>query len=909
MNTTLPISGYQAEIVNSVANNAVTILTAETGSGKSTQVPQFLAEAGYNVVVTEPRRMAAWSLAERVAEETNTEVGDIIGFRTGFERKDSPKTSILYCTDGLELVRTLAETKHSRNKVLVIDEVHEWNLNIETLVAWCKKKVHEGWCTKVVIMSATLEKESLAKYFGKGVNTLQVPGKLFPVKIEERYGRNWNDEAISEVINEMVVAGRNTLVFVEGKARITKITECLNSLNTEAVILPLHGELNSFEQKKCFKNYALPKVIIATNIAQTSITVPDIDAVIDTGLENRVEVHNGVEGLFTRNISKADCLQRLGRAGRTKEGIYILCSNTLLNEREEFAVPEIQRGILDQIVLRLANCGIDATELEFFHQPKKESLKTAKETLINLGALSEDNEVTTIGKKMAKMLISVRAARMIVEAEKYGVTDEVICIAAIMEIGGLLKRKTNYYEFTNETSSDLLAEFDVWNRLNKMKFIKFDELGVIKKSYNQINYLIEKMHNVLEGVVKIESSPEDRVSIRKACIAGMMDLVHKNRYDEYINGDEISRRLDRHSCMAGWNMPRLLVGKPRIITFKDSWGDSRTMEVISTVTKVTTEELKEIAPHLLREEDSEPCYFSSIDAVQVTRTTYFKNMVISEEEVIVPNHPDYEKLKKEHEEYERARKESERSRREYLEKLAVSDHSYHESKQQEYIQIDGKEFKVSYDWRGTASISIDKYTLFNTDTRTVALDDGKKVEIYYAISAWSGKKNNNIVSLRNAVEKEMIKSAWEEKRNNLPSVKSGTIKSAVEVMQYIGKQEVTRGNGGYGEQIYGFGCLVLNKNSVHLELLEDEEKAKEKTQEVTEFLYGKFIRENFSEKRFKFRKGIKGLSRKEQKVKDEFDSEVHELLNGLDIGNIEERAEYLKELYDVVIEDLKIVAA
>lgn len=889
MNKTLPIAGYQKEIVNAVANHAVTIITAETGSGKSTQVPQFLFEAGYNVVVTEPRRMAAWSLAQRVAEETDSEIGDVIGFRTGFERKDSPNTSILYCTDGLELVRTLADTHDKRRKVLVIDEVHEWNLNIETLVAWSKKKVKEGWCTKVVIMSATLEKESLSKYFENGVYTLQVPGKLFPVKIEERIRYNWDNEDISNVIGEMVAEGHNTLVFVPGKKQIEEIIEQLSkTLKKEAIVLPLHGELDSLEQKKCFESYSVPKVIVATNVAQTSITIPDIDAVVDTGKENRTEVHNGIEGLFTRNISKADCLQRAGRAGRTKEGRYILCSDTPLEERNQFSVPEIQRGILDQIVLKLASCGIDATELEFFHQPEDEALIRAKETLISLGALSRNNEVTTIGRKMAKMQISVRAARMIAEASKYGVTEEVICIAAIMEMGGLLNRKTSYYDFTSENSSDLLAEFDVWNKLKAMKFIKFNDLGVNEKSYKRIKHLIEKMHTALEGVVEIKSSPEDRNSIRKACIAGMVDLLHKEDYGNYTNGYGVSKRLDRHSCLSRWDTASLLVGMPRIIPCY-RWGCTQTMEIISMVTKVTVEELKEIAPYLLKEEDNDCYYSSSADAIKVTRFTYFNNMLISRREVTIPNHPDYEILK---ERYKESIKEV-----------------YYESRRQETVFIDGKEFEVSYDWREDAFIDIDKHTLFNTDVRNVSLDNGKKVEICYSVAPWVTRKNKNILSLRNTVEKELIKEAWEEKRNNLPKVKSGTIKSAMEVMQYIGKQEVTCGNGGYGEPMYGFGCLMLVKNSLHLELLEDEEKAEELTQEAIEFLYGKFIRENFSEKRFKFRKGIKGLSKKEQKVKDEFDSEVHEQLHGLEISNIEERTEYLKELYDVVIEDLKIVAA
>lgn len=290
-----------------------------------------------------------------------TTLGETVGFRTALERKDSKNTSILYCTDGLELVRSLTDTKN-KPKVLVIDEVHEWNSNIETLVGWSKKKIQEGWCTKVVIMSATLEKESLSEYFGEDVYSFDVPGRLYPVSFEQR-----SEESLIPAITEMASEGRNTLVFVPGKKEISEVIKKISSNNVKAKVFPLHGELDSEEQKKCFYSYSIPKVIVATNVAQTSITIPDIDAVVDTGKERRLETYNGIQGLFLRDTSKADCMQRKGRAGRTKEGKYILCSNTYFEEREEFSVPEIQRCLLEQTVLRLATIGIDAVEFPFFH--------------------------------------------------------------------------------------------------------------------------------------------------------------------------------------------------------------------------------------------------------------------------------------------------------------------------------------------------------------------------------------------------------------------------------------------------------------------------------------------------------------------------------------------------------------
>lgn len=876
MNTSLPIYNYMNKITEAIKNHAVTIITAETGSGKSTQVPQYANNAGYDVVVTEPRRMAAWSLAERVAEETETPLGETVGFRTALERNDSQNTSILYCTDGLELVRSLTDTTN-KSKVLAIDEVHEWNSNIESLVGWSKKKIGEGWCTKVVIMSATLEKESLEKYFEKDVCVIEVPGALFPVSFEER-----SEASLIQAITEMISEKRNTLVFVPGKKEIAEVMEQLSSNNVKAKVLPLHGELDSEEQKKCFDSYSVPKVVVATNVAQTSITIPDIDAVVDTGKERRLETHDGIQGLFLRDTSKADCMQRKGRAGRTKEGKYILCSDTYFKDREEFSVPEIQRCLLDQTVLRLATIGIDAVEFPFFHQPKVEELVRAKETLINLGALKEDNTVTPIGYKMAKMPVGVQSARMIIEAERYGVTEEVIKIASIVEIGTLLSKDASYDSFTRERESDLLAELDVWNALQKMGFIKFDEVGINKKTFFRIKEHIKRMHEALKGVVEITSS-DDRKAIKMACMAGMINHVYKNTGYGYVNGDGVSRQLDRRSCLYG---PSLVVGKPRIIEFKDRYGWKRTMDLVTIATKVTAEELKEIAPQFITEEETD-CYYSSYeDAVKVTKVTYFKDIQIAEDTQTVPNHPDYAKLKAEYEGSTRS--------------------TYYEDRRQKTIEIDGKPFEVEYSWGG-ASITVDKYTLYHSDTKRITLDDGTQVTLKYYGDSWHGQNGNTMADLRNKVERARVKEAWDRAKRNLPELESFDISSVLKCIPTIGKQEITIGNGGYGEPIYGFGCITLQKNnSLKLELIEDEEKSAENTKEAIKFLYGKHIKENYPEKKFKFLKGVKGLSKKEQKVKGEFDSEVRELLEGLDISNIEERISYLEELYNVLIEDLKI---
>ena len=412
----LPIAEYKENIIEAVRDHAFTIITAETGSGKSTQVPQYLAEYYNQVVVTEPRIMAAKTLAKRVAEEMGATLGNEVGYKTGYDKCSSPDSKILYCTDGLQLIRTIFNENHKKENVLIIDEVHEWNLNIETLIAWCKH-MKDVWKTKVVVMSATMDMIALADFFGEDVVVLSIPGTLYDVSVEERRAFE-----IVDTIIENIYDNKNILVFVSGKREIANVIKELEIFDLNATVLPLHGEMEWDDQKKCFEEYPNSKVIVATNVAQTSLTIPDIDVVVDTGEARISETNDGIQGLFLRPISRADILQRKGRAGRTKNGKYILCSSTPISDRPEFTIPEIQRSILDRVVLQLAAIGLDAEELEFFHQPDKQAILNAKNEVTVIGALS-DNKVTELGYKIVKIPVSVQFARMIVEAEKYGVTE------------------------------------------------------------------------------------------------------------------------------------------------------------------------------------------------------------------------------------------------------------------------------------------------------------------------------------------------------------------------------------------------------------------------------------------------------------------------------------------------------
>jgi len=873
MNKSLPIYEYRDEIVAAISNNAVTIISAETGSGKSTQVCQYLYEEGYEVVVTEPRRLAARTVAERVAEETGVKLGEVVGYRTAFEREYSKDTKILFCTDGLQLVRELTDGNAEGNRVLIIDEVHEWNLNIETLVAWAKLRVEEGWLTKVVIMSATMETEKLREYFGEAA-LLNIPGRMYPVKKTLRE----KGELIS-TISSLVSEGKNVLTFVAGKKEINEVIQKLTELDVKAAILPLHGELSPEEQKACFREYAWPKVVVATNVAQTSVTVPDIDAVVDTGLERRVDTDSyGVSGLFLNDISKADCDQRAGRAGRTKAGEYYLCSHIEYDGREEHPVAEMQRSILDQVVLRLAAVGIDATQLKFFHQPSEDALNRAYKSLTTLGAL-QDGRVTEMGLKMSRIPLSAKYSRMIIEAEKYGVVEDVITIAAILECGSLVDHRSgkSYGDFSQEKKSDLLAELDIWNWLQTFRYIEFKEEGINGKNFFRIKELRNKLIETLSSIVEF-GTVDDRELVKKACFAGLLDNFFASNYGVYKDAYGVVRHLDRKSVV-NKSFPKLLVGKPMTIEYKDKWlGFRDTMELICMATEVEHEWLEEIAPHLLTVKDSAPEYSASLGCY-VWRMESFNGVSLGDHIVETPDHPKAQQLK---EEYEERRRWAERQ-------YGFSSFTAYRDTRQKKVNVDGYCFDVEYGWDDKPYIVVMRGDLKNITAKTVKLDDGTLVTIRCGNSSM-----NNFPALRTKVQNEMIAEARKEVWRDLDNISSANEAVVTGWFDKLGKKFIVTTLD--GEEIYEHVYLTLKDKLISIGLTADEELACSETDAAIRFLFGKIVKSKYPDKKFVVKKGP-NKKKTLTEEKELFDDLVREAADGLSVENFSERINMLDEFF------------
>lgn len=596
----LPISNFKSQIISTVSDNLVTVIQAETGAGKSTQVPQYLLDEGYDVLVTQPRRIAAVSLAERVCEERGSVVGREVGYATSDKKCYGDHTKLLFVTDGLALVRELLASRNqrknarARNTVLVIDETHEWNVNIEVLAAWAKHHVNEE-NFRVVLMSATLEAEKLSAYYDNAP-VITVPGRTFPV--EEVHPSTAN---VATIAMELLVAGRNVLVFQPGKKEISDcvddIRHALMGFDTE--VLPLHGELSVEDQRKVFKSYFVPKCIVSTNIAQTSVTIADIDAVIDTCVEKRVEMDGGIETLVLAPISKADQRQRKGRAGRTKPGIYIPMSGRVF---EEYPKAEIERSDLTKTYLRLLYAGYDMSDLDFFHQPTTQEIERSKQILRVLGCMTPKGQITPLGKRIARLPLSVELGKLIVEAESRGCVQEAIAAAAVVDAGGILERDRRPAQV--DATSDVLTNALAFERALVMSRKDMKESEIHSRAYDRakVVYLNLLKHvNMKPAKLSVFAKRKELLASLLAASLHSVYVRHHNWAESYDieNGRSglDSRRFDNRSFVNG--STEFCLGKPFNIQ-----AHHKTVELLTMITLVTKEELLAAAPHLVKEEVS-----------------------------------------------------------------------------------------------------------------------------------------------------------------------------------------------------------------------------------------------------------------------------------------------------------------
>lgn len=555
----LPVDDFRHEIERAVERHPVIVLTAETGAGKSTRVPGWFWRRGRRVHVTQPRRIAARSLSHYLAGVGRVSWGEEIGYQTGFESRRGPGTRLLYLTDGVQMVQ---EIRGSRDyDLLVLDEIHEWNLNQEVLVGMVRRNLRNGLLRRsgkrVVIMSATVKARQLASFLDDAP-VISIPGRTFPVSRHERSPLFMLPDTAA-----LVEEGHNVLVFQPGKqeieAFIRELGRLLEHEKRRAVLLPLHSELSIREQSRVFQNYPLPKVVVATDIAQTSLTIDDIDAVIDCGVKKELRVVSGIEGLYPTDISTSECQQRAGRAGRLKPGSYTLYSERSVRDRPEFPEPEIRRLSLETIVLRMCNWGLDPLAFSFFHRPQKNLLLAARRSLQTFGALTASGEVSADGKRMAELPVSVRSARLLIEAEKGGarVTDRALRAIAILECKGILGRDVVNEKYGRSPyQSDLLNQLEMWEDLRSSRGL------LAQKKLAQAGEIYAELKRRLgtSGPAARGGGAADDRHLFRAILSAFADGAYLRGEQVYWREGE-ERQIERSSLLARLK-PEMVAGLP-----------------------------------------------------------------------------------------------------------------------------------------------------------------------------------------------------------------------------------------------------------------------------------------------------------------------------------------------------------
>lgn len=495
----LPVSAHREQLARAIDQHRVVIVCGETGSGKTTQLPKICLELGRGrrrmIAHTQPRRLAATSVAKRIAEELNTELGDWVGYQIRFSDRSGPNVAIKLMTDGILLAETQRDPLLRRYDTIIVDEAHERSLNIDFLLGFLKGLLDKRRDLKLIITSATIDADRFAKHFsmgGKAAPVIEVSGRLYPVEVryrpilrdktEEAGTRSVRDEekdlidAVVEGVDECARHGPgDILVFLPGEREIRESVEALRKHHPPGTeVLPLYARLSQAEQERIFRPQgSLRRIVLATNVAETSLTVPGIRYVVDSGLARvkRYSWRNKVEQLRIEPISQASANQRAGRCGRIGPGVCLrLYDEADFNSRPAFTDPEVLRSSLASVILRMKALKLDDIEaFPFVDAPAGRAVADGYQQLQELGALDENNRLTAIGGEQARLPVDPRVSRMILAARDQQCLAEVLVIAAALSVQDPRDRPMQEREAAdaahakfNDERSEFLSYLRLW---------------------------------------------------------------------------------------------------------------------------------------------------------------------------------------------------------------------------------------------------------------------------------------------------------------------------------------------------------------------------------------------------------------------------------------------------------------
>ncbi|XP_066260507.1 probable pre-mRNA-splicing factor ATP-dependent RNA helicase mog-4 [Euwallacea similis] len=625
----LPIFPFKDDLVQAIREHQVLIIEGETGSGKTTQIPQYLHEAGFTengkkIGCTQPRRVAAMSVAARVAQEMGVKLGNEVGYAIRFEDCTSERTIIKYMTDGTLHREFLTEPDLQSYSVMIIDEAHERTLHTDILFGLVKDISRFRPDLKLLISSATLDAQKFSEFFDEAP-IFRIPGRRFPVDIyyTKAPEADYVDACVISVLQIHVTQPLgDILVFLTGQEEIETCQELLQdrmrrlgSKVKELIILPVYANLPSDMQAKIFEQTppGARKVVLATNIAETSLTIDNIIYVIDPGFakQNHFNSKTGMENLMVVPISKASANQRAGRAGRVAAGkcFRLYTAWSYKHELEDNTIPEIQRINLGNAVLMMKALGInDLVHFDFLDPPPHETLVLALEQLYALGALNHHGELTKMGRRMAEFPVDPMMAKTLLASEKYKCSEEIVTISAMLSVNGAIfyrsKDKIIHADTArknfNHPAGDHLSLLNVYNQWKDTDYsLQWCYENFIQhRSMKRARDVREQLVGLMQRVeIEMVSNISETIDIRKAITAGY--FYHIARLSKGGNYKTVkhNQTVTIHPNSSLFEeLPRWLLYHELVFTTK---------EFMRQVIEIESKWLLEVAPHYYKPKELE----------------------------------------------------------------------------------------------------------------------------------------------------------------------------------------------------------------------------------------------------------------------------------------------------------------
>ncbi|EGR4433699.1 ATP-dependent RNA helicase HrpA [Vibrio cholerae] len=632
----LPVSQKRDDIAQAIAHHQVVIVAGETGSGKTTQLPKICAELGrgkYGLIGhTQPRRLAARSVANRIAEEMETELGCFVGYKVRFTDQVSDQTQIKLMTDGILLAEIQNDRFLNQYDTIIIDEAHERSLNIDFILGYLKQLLPRRPDLKVIITSATIDPERFSKHFSNAP-IIEVSGRTYPVEVRYRPLAGDDDsesdrdqlEGIFQAVDELCDEGfGDILIFMNGEREIRDTADALAKRNLrDTEIVPLYARLSAGEQNKIFQPHAGRRIVLATNVAETSLTVPGIKYVIDPGTAriSRYSYRTKVQRLPIEPISQASANQRKGRCGRTEEGICIrLYSEEDFLSRPEFTDPEILRTNLASVILHMTALGLgDIEAFPFVEAPDKRNIQDGVRLLEELGAINDQikdpkKRLTESGKQLARLPIDPRLARMVLEASKFGCLKEVMIIASALSIQDPRERPSDKQQASDEKhrrfnheDSDFLTLVNLWHYIGQQQKALTSNQFRRQCKLDYLNYLrvrewqdvYTQLHqSTREMGFKLNDEPGSYHAVHSAILVGLLSHIgmkdqEKNEYHGARNARfNIFPASGLFKKQPKWVMSAELVETSKL------WA--------RVVAKIEPDWIEPLAKHLIKRSYSEP---------------------------------------------------------------------------------------------------------------------------------------------------------------------------------------------------------------------------------------------------------------------------------------------------------------